>query len=664
MPKTILILAADPKNTPRLRLDQEVREIDNGLQRAQRRDEFILKQVWAVRRSDFRRAMLDSKPNIVHFCGHGSGEEGIAFEDENGQAILVSKEALSGFFELFADTVECVVLNACYSETQAEAIAEHIPHVIGMNKAIGDSAAIEFAVAFYDALGVGKTIEFAYKLACNAIQLSGLPENLTPVLKPMRSSSSSILEPDVARLQEQINQLSTNERKFFDALDEQTQHDDDVEITGKLKIFLASPSDVHPERKVAIDVLRTLAHSFDFDIYGWEETIPQLGNPADVIDNQIPARDCHVVVAIFWKRFGTPNGKKRPDGTPYLSGTQYEVEQAIDAFNKNSSGRPRVMIYQKMDDPWSDIKGNPDGIIQYGRLLDYLREFDPSGQHPALICPFSRNGFRDVFRKHIVSVLQDLGQKQKVAILTTPSEHESGEQWVRKVGLTSITLGQEPAGIEGDLSNENLQSRIAFWLTSISEDKRAPYRSVGQLCDDTERLANRIDDEIVELAQSSPQNARWLIERIFQVHCEDNAPPRLIQPSTWQRVRFEWETQIRRSAAPVYRPGFRIEAQRMYFGERSLVLTGRCPDLLRKLIEKQGDVCTYADLIAVGWPQDDPSGVARKALQESMRRLRIDLQKKYQIDAVRWIETVYNQGYRLRLPNEITDQIDAAKRGV
>ncbi len=182
MTKTILILAANPKNTSRLRLDQEVREIDNGLQRARRRDEFNLKQVWAVRRSDFRRAMLDLKPNIVHFCGHGSGEEGIAFEDENGLAKFMSAEALSGFFELFADTVECVVLNACYSEVQAKAIAEHIPYVIGMNKAIGDTAAIEFAVAFYDALGAGESIEFAYRLACNAIQLAGLPENLTPVL--------------------------------------------------------------------------------------------------------------------------------------------------------------------------------------------------------------------------------------------------------------------------------------------------------------------------------------------------------------------------------------------------------------------------------------------------------------------------------------------------
>ena len=193
--KTILILAANPKYTSQLRLDQEMREIDNGLQRARRRDEFILRQKWAVRLRDFRRAMLDFKPNIVHFSGHGSAKEGIAFEDENGLVKFMSAEALSDFFKLFADTVECVVLNACYSEIQAKAIAEHIPYVIGMNKAIGDMAAIEFSVAFYDALGAGKSIEFAYELACNAIKLSGFPGHLTPVLHtsitPNHTSSDS-----------------------------------------------------------------------------------------------------------------------------------------------------------------------------------------------------------------------------------------------------------------------------------------------------------------------------------------------------------------------------------------------------------------------------------------------------------------------------------------
>jgi hypothetical protein len=107
-------------------LDEEVREISNGLQRAQRRDEFVLKQQWAVRPIDVRRAMLDCEPNIVHFCGHGEGEDGIAFEDDLGRTRLVRAEALAGLFELFADSVECVLLNACYSEVQARAIGRHI----------------------------------------------------------------------------------------------------------------------------------------------------------------------------------------------------------------------------------------------------------------------------------------------------------------------------------------------------------------------------------------------------------------------------------------------------------------------------------------------------------------------------------------------------------
>jgi len=178
----ILILAANPKNTPQIRLDEEVREISEGLRRAQRRDEFELRAQWATRPQDIRRAMLDVQPNIVHFCGHGEGEDGLAFEDKTGQVQLVSAEALASLFELFADSVQCVVLNACYSVVQAEAIAQQIHYVIGMNRGVDDEAALEFAVAFYDALGAGKSPEFAYKLGCSAIQMIGLPDNLTPVL--------------------------------------------------------------------------------------------------------------------------------------------------------------------------------------------------------------------------------------------------------------------------------------------------------------------------------------------------------------------------------------------------------------------------------------------------------------------------------------------------
>lgn len=56
------------------------------------------------------------------------------------------------------------VLNACYSEAQAKAIARHIDYVIGMQQAIGDTAAIAFSAGFYQALGDGRNIEEAYKM--------------------------------------------------------------------------------------------------------------------------------------------------------------------------------------------------------------------------------------------------------------------------------------------------------------------------------------------------------------------------------------------------------------------------------------------------------------------------------------------------------------------
>lgn len=181
--KTILFLAANPKNSTQLRLDEEMRGIAEGLQRSKKGDTFQLEQQWAVTPRDMRRAILEYKPEIVHFSGHGVGEEGLALEDENGQVQLVHAQALAALFEVFRTFVECVVLNACYSEVQASAIARHIPYVIGMRQAVGDKAAQEFAIGFYETLASGESIEFAYKLGCVSIPMAGIVGDLTPVLK-------------------------------------------------------------------------------------------------------------------------------------------------------------------------------------------------------------------------------------------------------------------------------------------------------------------------------------------------------------------------------------------------------------------------------------------------------------------------------------------------
>ena len=193
--KKILILTGNPKNTDKLRLDEEVREIQAGLERAQKRDQFEIVTRWALRGDDLRRALLDHEPQIVHFSGHGGGKHGLALENSSGQMQLVSTESLARLFNLFKDKIECVVFNACYSEAQAEAIHQHIDCVVGMNKAIGDRAAIEFAVGFYDALGAGKSYEVAYDFGCSAIDLEGISESATPVRlirKPTDNVSNSV----------------------------------------------------------------------------------------------------------------------------------------------------------------------------------------------------------------------------------------------------------------------------------------------------------------------------------------------------------------------------------------------------------------------------------------------------------------------------------------
>jgi serine/threonine-protein kinase len=214
--RTILILSANPKGTNPLRLGEEIREIKEGLRRSKYRDLYQIETAEAVRVGDIQRAMLDYEPNIVHFSGHGGGEEGLVFEDVTGQIKLVSAEALAGLFSLFADRLDCVLLNACYSEVQAKEISRHINSVIGMSQAIGDKAAIAFAVGFYDALGADKGVDFAYKLGCNAIQMQGIPEHLTPKLltkntttKPENTMTSQRVfisyrsqEPDVSLAQE------------------------------------------------------------------------------------------------------------------------------------------------------------------------------------------------------------------------------------------------------------------------------------------------------------------------------------------------------------------------------------------------------------------------------------------------------------------------------
>ncbi|MEO1591201.1 MAG: AAA-like domain-containing protein, partial [Cyanobacteria bacterium J06632_22] len=180
--RKILILAVNPKDTAQLRLDEEIRQIKEALKLADGGAEFEVTSELAVRTGDLHRHLLHHKPQIVHFSGHGIGERGLLFEDKNGVAKLISTATLARLFRLCRD-VDCVLLNACYSAAQIDAISQHVGHVIGMNQDIGDRAAVRFAEGFYDGLGYGRSYAEAFEFGLLSIEEDGIPEEQTPVLR-------------------------------------------------------------------------------------------------------------------------------------------------------------------------------------------------------------------------------------------------------------------------------------------------------------------------------------------------------------------------------------------------------------------------------------------------------------------------------------------------
>ncbi|WP_052055668.1 CHAT domain-containing protein [Myxosarcina sp. GI1] len=167
MKTKVLILASNLQRTTSLGLNQEIRNLSEIIKSSSVC--FEIETRLAVRPQDLQTALLEVKPRIVHFCGHGEGELGLVLENNWGQLYLASTNTLADLFRHFSQQIECVLLNACYTQVQAEAIAKHINFVVGMPQPILDRSAIAFSAGFYSALGAGNPIGKAYDFGRNCI---------------------------------------------------------------------------------------------------------------------------------------------------------------------------------------------------------------------------------------------------------------------------------------------------------------------------------------------------------------------------------------------------------------------------------------------------------------------------------------------------------------
>lgn len=175
----ILAVFANPKGSDRLRLDEEDRIIRTSIERSKNRDNLHYAIRHAARIKDVMQALVEDDYHIVQFSGHATKSGNLALEDEIGNPKLIPQQALADLLSEFK-SVECVILNACYSLRQGQSISLGVPFTIAMDGPISDEAAKHFIQGFYDTIGAGRDYRLAYKMGCNIISMEGLKEKTVP----------------------------------------------------------------------------------------------------------------------------------------------------------------------------------------------------------------------------------------------------------------------------------------------------------------------------------------------------------------------------------------------------------------------------------------------------------------------------------------------------
>lgn len=162
----------------------------------------------------------------------------------------------------------------------------------------------------------------------------------------------------------------------------------------QIRVFLASPGDVNEERAITLEVLDRLEydplfkrngasgvsiHAVAWDKPGAGTPMRATMTPQTAIKQGLPSpSDCDIVVVLFWGRMGTPLPHpeyQKEDGSPYLSGTEWEFSAALAAERKH--GKPITLLYRRTEEPHIEMKDRK-AIAQYHAVLDFFDQFrDP-----------------------------------------------------------------------------------------------------------------------------------------------------------------------------------------------------------------------------------------------------------------------------------------------
>jgi hypothetical protein len=188
----------------------------------------------------------------------------------------------------------------------------------------------------------------------------------------------------------------------------------------KLRIFLASPSDVANERakvQTVVDTLKPLADQvgLTLEVVGWEHAVPDMKRPQQVIFDQLKPASWDVFIGILWHRFGSPTGTNdQLAGKEHWSGTEEEFRTVYEWWQKYN--KPRIMMYRcirPVDPERLDLE-------QFKHVQDFFAEFQAvkndktHGEHPGLYQSFdSTEAFEKLLLDHLQKLLLEYSEKEK-----------------------------------------------------------------------------------------------------------------------------------------------------------------------------------------------------------------------------------------------------------
>jgi DNA-binding response OmpR family regulator len=185
----------------------------------------------------------------------------------------------------------------------------------------------------------------------------------------------------------------------------------------KLRVFISSPGDVQPERRAVRSVIDRLNEELSGQVFLvpilWEDE-PLLAS--QTAQTQIAsAGETDIYVGIFWARMGTPLPAeiKRPDGTVYDSGSEFEYE---DAINSSATGDgPDILVYRKLTPPMVSLSSRDlvlDALNQKDRLETFFRRWFTTADGKSIAGVYHAFDDIDAFEKLVHGHLKKLVLKR------------------------------------------------------------------------------------------------------------------------------------------------------------------------------------------------------------------------------------------------------------